>query len=109
MTRTKSSSKNKYKHKNLLKLNKGFRGGLSKLIRTAKQKNKKSLQYTYRNRKIKKRSYKKTWIKQINGSIRTKKYNSIINEIKIKKITINKKIITKLIQNDYNTFLSLQQ
>lgn len=101
MTRT--ISKTQKKHKKIIKLNKGFVGSHSKLFKVANQENIKSLVYSYKNRKIKKRTMKQIWIKKINNKIKEtnfKNYSYLTNFLKNNKILINKKILSKLLEKD---------
>ena len=67
MPRTTKSLKAKTRHKKVLKATKGHYGARSRLYKTAKQSNIKSLQYAFRDRKNKKRSFKSLWIARINA------------------------------------------
>ena len=60
----------KAKHKKVLKATKGHYGARSRLFRTAKQSNVKALQYAFRDRKNKKRSFRSLWISRINSASR---------------------------------------
>ena len=102
---TKVNSKTNKKHKKILKFNKGFVGSHSKLFKIANQENIKSLTYSYKNRRIKKRNIKKIWIKKINNKIKETNFNNysyFSNYLKKNKIIINKKILSKLLEKDPN-------
>ena len=58
------------RHKKYLDLAKGFRGGRSKLYRTAREAVERSLVYSYRDRKVRKREFRKLWILRINAAAR---------------------------------------
>ena len=70
MPRTTKSVTAKAKHKRVLSATKGHYGARSRLFRTAKQSNIKSLQYAFRDRKNKKRSFRALWIARINAASR---------------------------------------
>lgn len=57
------------KHKKVLKAAKGFYGRRKNTIRIAKQAVEKSLQYAYRDRKNRKRSFRALWIQRINAAV----------------------------------------
>jgi large subunit ribosomal protein L20 len=58
------------KHKKVLKAAKGFYGRRKNTIRVAKQAVEKALQYQYRDRKAKKRTFRALWIQRINAAVR---------------------------------------
>ena len=60
MPRTTKSVTAKTRHKKVLKATKGHYGARSRLFKTAKQSNIKALQYAFRDRKNKKRSYEQS-------------------------------------------------
>ena len=60
------------RHKKYLTAAKGFRGGRSRLYRTAREAVERSLQYAYVGRKLRKRDFRTLWILRINaGWVRT--------------------------------------
>ena len=67
MPRVTKSLTAKTKHKKILKSTKGHYGARSRLFKTAKQSNIKALQYAFRDRKNKKRSFRSLWIARINA------------------------------------------
>ena len=70
MARVKRGVTSHARHKKVLKLAKGSRGASSRLIKTAKQRVDKDLQYAYRDRRNKKRDIRKLWIIRINAAAR---------------------------------------
>jgi large subunit ribosomal protein L20 len=58
------------KHKKVLKKAKGYYGRRKNTIRVAKQAVEKAMQYAYRDRKNKKRTYRALWIQRINAAVR---------------------------------------
>ena len=70
MPRTTKSVTAKSKHQKVLKATKGHYGARSRLYKTAKQSNIKSMQYAFRDRKNKKRSFRSLWIARINAGSR---------------------------------------
>ena len=69
--RVKRGYKARRRRKKVLKLAKGFRGGRSKLFRTAADAVDKALMYAYRDRKVRKRDFRQLWIARITGDIRS--------------------------------------
>ena len=60
--RVKRGIKARKRRKKILKLAKGYRGGRSKLYRTAADAVDKALQYAYRDRRARKRDFRRLWI-----------------------------------------------
>ena len=58
------------KHKKVLKKAKGFYGRRKNTIRAAKAAVDKSMQYAYRDRKVRKRNFRSLWIQRINAAVR---------------------------------------
>src|SRR3712207_7825819 len=58
------------KHKKVLKAAKGFYGRRKNTIRIAKQAVEKSMQYAYRDRKNRKRTFRALWIQRLNAAVR---------------------------------------
>lgn len=109
MTRTKGGFISKKRHKKIIDFNKGYYGSQSRLFKIANQENMRSLKYSYNDRRKRKNNFRKIWIKQINNTCKTSslKYNQIIRLLKLLKIEINRKILSKLIQFDTNIFNNL--
>ncbi len=96
----------KKKHKKVLASTKGHYGARSRLYKTAKQSNIKSMQYAFRDRKNKKRSFRSLWISRINSAARDLNisYSKLINGLAKNNIIINRKILSDLAINDESTF-----
>ena len=106
MARVTKSLTAKKKHKKVLQSTKGHYGARSRLYKTAKQSNIKSLQYAFRDRKNKKRSFRSLWISRINSASRELgiSYSKLINGLSTKNIIIDRKILSDLAINDASTF-----
>ena len=96
----------KKRHKKILSSTKGHYGARSRLYKTAKQSNIKSLQYAFRDRKNKKRAFRSLWISRINAASRdlNLSYSSLLNLLSSKKIILNRKMLADLAVNDKETF-----
>lgn len=96
----------KKRHKKILSSTKGHYGARSRLYKTAKQSNIKSLQYAFRDRKNKKRAFRSLWISRINAASRdlNLSYSSLLNLLSSKKIILNRKMLADLAVNDKGTF-----
>ena len=107
MPRVTKSVTAKAKHKKVLSATKGHYGARSRLYKTAKQSNIKSLQYAFRDRKNKKRGYKRAlWISRINAASRDigVPYSKLINGLNVKKIVLDRKILSQIAVEDASTF-----
>ena len=102
MPRTTKSVTAKSKHKKVLKATKGHYGARSRLYKTARQSNIKSLQYAFRDRKNKKRSFRSLWIARINAGSRGLgiSYSKLINGMSKNNIIIDRKILSDLAISD---------
>ena len=106
MPRVTKSVTAKAKHKKILTTTKGHYGARSRLFKTAKQSNIKSLQYAFRDRKNRKRSFRSLWISRINAGARELgvSYSKLIAGLTRKEIVIDRKILSDLAVNDQATF-----
>ena len=106
MPRVKKSLKAKTRHKKVLKATKGHYGARSRLYKTAKQSQIKSLQYAFRDRRNRKRDMRALWISRISAASRAKNvpYSQLINALHKKDILLNRKILSDLAINDASSF-----
>jgi len=102
MPRVTKSVTAKAKHKKVLSATKGHYGARSRLFKTAKQSNIKSLQYAFRDRKNRKRSFRSLWISRINAGSRGLgvSYSKLMNGMTINNIIIDRKILSELAINE---------
>ena len=106
MPRVTKSVTAKRRHKKVLSSTKGHYGARSRLYKTAKQSNIKSLQYAFRDRKNRKRSFRSLWIARINAGSKELgvSYSKLINSLSQKNIILNRKILSDLAISDNSTF-----
>jgi len=106
MPRVTKALKAKQKHKKILSSTKGHYGARSRLYKTAKQSNIKSLQYAFRDRKNKKRVFRSLWISRINAASRMLgvSYSSLTNGLLNKNIILDRKVLSDIAVNDFETF-----
>ena len=106
MPRVTKSLSAKKKHKKVLTATKGQYGARSRLYKTAKQANIKSLQYAFRDRKNRKRSMRALWISRINASTRMlgTSYSKFVNSLLKKNIILDRKILSDIAIHDSATF-----
>lgn len=106
MARVKRGLVSKRKHNKLLKLNKGFRGTNSKLIRVAKQARLHADAYSYHGRKLRKRDIRSLWILRIGEAAKQEglSYSVLMNKLKKSKIDLDRKTLNDLITKDLESF-----
>jgi len=106
MPRVTKAKNAKNKHKKVLHATKGHYGARSRLYKTAKQSNIKALQYAFRDRKNKKRSFRALWISRINAASKDAgiSYSKLINAMKAKNIILDRKILSEIAISDNSTF-----
>lgn len=100
--RIKRGFKARRRRKKVLKLAKGYRGGRSKLFRTAADAVDKALMYAYRDRRQRKRDFRRLWIARINAAVRLNdlSYSKFINGLKKADVTLDRKVLAELALSD---------
>jgi large subunit ribosomal protein L20 len=98
MARVKRGVTSHAKHKKVLDQAKGFRGRRKNTIRIAKQAVEKSLQYAYRDRKNKKRTFRALWIQRINAAVREHglTYGRFIDALNKAGVSVDRKVLSDL-------------
>ncbi len=111
MTRIKRGVLKRKKHSKILKQTKGYYGAHSRSYRLAKEELLKSLSYSYRDRKVKKRTFRSLWITRINAAARSNgiSYNEFICGLKNAKVDINRKVLSDIAVNDPAAFSKLAE
>jgi large subunit ribosomal protein L20 len=104
--RIKRGYKARRRRKKVLKLAKGYRGGRSKLFRTAADSVDKALMYAYRDRRARKRDYRKLWIARINAAARMNSlsYSKFIHGLKLAGVELDRKVLAELAISDPSGF-----
>ena len=97
------------KHKKVLKKAKGYYGRRKNTIRVAKQAVEKAMQYAYRDRKRKKRTFRALWIQRINAAVREHglTYGRFIDGLGKAGIEIDRKVLSELAIKDAAGFKAL--
>ena len=98
MARVKRGVTSHAKHKKVYKATKGHYGRRRNTIRIAKQSMEKAMQYAYRDRKNKKRTFRALWIQRINAAVRPfgMTYSVFINGLAKSGITVDRKVLSDL-------------
>jgi len=104
--RVKRGFKARKRRKKVLKLAKGFRGGRSKLFRTAADAVDKALMYAYRDRRVRKRDFRRLWIARINAAARMNNlsYSKFIHGLKLADVRLDRKVLAELAVSDPSGF-----
>jgi len=104
--RVKRGVTSKKRHKKLLSLAKGFRGGRSKLVKQAKQAVVHAGADAYRGRKQKKLQMRSLWIVRINAALEPHEisYSKFIKKLKDKNIDLNRKVLSEIAIEDPKAF-----
>ncbi|WP_410287349.1 50S ribosomal protein L20 [Desulfosarcina sp.] len=100
--RIKRGFKARRRRQKVLKLAKGFRGGHSKLFRTAADTVDRALNYAYRDRKQRKRQFRRLWIARINAAARMNdlSYSRFISGLKKADVNLDRKVLADLAISD---------
>lgn len=109
MARVKRGVTSHAKHKKTYKAAKGFRGRRKNTIRTAKAAVDKAGQYAYRDRKVRKRSFRALWIQRINAAARVEgfTYSTFIHGLDVAKIDIDRKVLSDIAGADPAAFKAI--
>ena len=94
------------RHKKILKLAKGYYGARSRVFRVATQAVTKAGQYAYRDRRVKKRTFRALWITRINAQSRVEGigYSRLIAGLKKANIELDRRVIDDLAVHDKAEF-----
>ncbi|MBQ7456806.1 MAG: 50S ribosomal protein L20 [Desulfovibrio sp.] len=86
------------RHKKYLAQAKGFRGGRSRLYRTAREAVERSLQNSFVGRKARKRDFRALWILRINAGARLHglSYSRFVHGLKLANVALDRKILADL-------------
>ncbi len=108
--RIKGPSSKKHKKK-ILKLAKGYYGQKSRVFRRAKEQVIRSLQYEYRDRRLRKRDFRKLWITRINAAARLNglSYSQFMHGLKLAGINLNRKVLADIAITDPEGFTKLTE
>lgn len=99
MTRVKRGFVARKRRKKMLKMSSGYYGSRGKLFRISKESVQRALSYSYRDRKVRKRFFRRLWILRINAFVRNygTTYSKFIHKVKKSYCIINRKVLASLI------------
>lgn len=106
MPRSVNSVASRAKRKKIMKLAKGYFGARKNVWTVSKNAVEKGLQYAYRDRKNKKRSFRGLWIQRINAGARLHglSYSEFMGKLHKKGIELNRKVLADLAMNNPKAF-----
>jgi len=109
MARVKRGVTTHARHKKVLDASKGFRGRTSTTYRAALERLEKSLQYAYRDRRVKKREFRGLWIQRINAAVREHDmtYSVFIAGLKKAGIEMDRKVLAAIAYDDSASFAEI--
>jgi large subunit ribosomal protein L20 len=109
MPRVRNKVASHRRRKKIFKQAKGYWGARSKVYTIAKNHVEKGLVHAYRDRKLKKRTFRQLWIVRINAAARMNgtTYSRLIHSLQDKGITINRKILANLAVENPSAFTEL--
>ena len=109
MSRIKRGVTTRAKHKRILDQAKGYRGRRKNTIRVARQAVEKAGQYAYRDRKVKKRSFRALWIQRINAAVRPLglTYARLIDGMNKAGVEVDRKVLAELAVHEPDAFRAI--
>jgi large subunit ribosomal protein L20 len=109
MSRVRGTPSSRRRRKKVLKAAKGYRGGRSKLIRTATESVHRAGQYAYRDRKRRKGDMRRLWIIRINAGARMHglSYSKFMHGLREANVQVDRKMLADMAVNDEDGFARL--
>ncbi len=111
MARVKRGVTTHARHKKVLAQAKGYRGRSKNVFRVAIERIEKGLQYAYRDRRVRKRTFRGLWIQRINAGAREHglTYSQFMNGMKRAGIDLDRKVLSDIAVREPAAFKSLVQ
>ena len=109
MSRVKRGVTSHARHRKVIKQAKGYYGRRKNTIRVARQAVEKAGQYAYRDRKVRKRTFRALWIQRINSAARENglTYGRLIDGLKKAGIELDRKVLADIAVHEPQTFKGL--
>ena len=106
MSRVKRGFKARQRRKKILKAAKGYRGGQSKLFKTAAISVNRARMFAYRDRRARKRDFRRLWIIRINAAARENglSYSKLMGGLQKAGIDLDRKMLAEMAVNDPSAF-----
>ena len=109
MSRIKRGTTTRAKHKRILEQAKGYYGRRKNTIRIARQAVEKAGQYAYRDRKVKKRTFRGLWIQRINAAVRMEglTYSEFMHGLKLAGVELDRKVLADIAMHEGEAFSTI--
>jgi large subunit ribosomal protein L20 len=109
MSRVKGGPHGHLRHKKVLKYTKGQRGSKHLLFKRANEAMLKSMWYSSRDRRVRRRDLRKLWIVRINAAARLNgiTYSRLVAALKKANINLNRKMLADLAVRDPQAFAAV--
>jgi len=109
MARVKRGVTTHARHKKVIKQAKGYQGRGRNVYRVAIERVEKALQYAYRDRRVRKRTFRALWIQRINAGAREHglTYSQLMNGLKKAGVELDRKVLSDLAVREPAAFKSL--
>ena len=109
--RSRNRVASRQRRKKILRRAKGYYGGRSKLLRTAKETVQRSVVYADRSRRLRKRDFRALWIVRINAAARLfgLSYSKFMTGLKKGGVALDRKMLAEIAVNDQSTFGKLAE
>ena len=106
MPRSVNSVASRARRKKVMKHAKGYFGRRKNVWTVAKNAVEKAMQYSYRDRRTKKRNFRSLWITRINAGAREHglSYSQFMGKLKANNIELNRKVLADLAMNHPEAF-----
>ena len=97
------------RHKKFLSAAKGFRGGRSRLYRTAREAVERSMQNSFEGRRQRRRDFRQLWILRINAGARLSgmSYSRLMPGLKVAGVALDRKVLADLAVNHKDDFAAV--
>lgn len=107
--RVKGGPQTQRRHKKVLDLTKGQRGSKHRLYKRANEAMMKSLEYAYRDRRVRKRDFRRLWIARINAAARQNdiSYSQFMHGLKQAGVGLDRKVLADIAVHDNGAFKQL--
>lgn len=111
MPRVKGGPASHRRHRKIMKLAKGYVGGRRRLYRTARETVERGLAYAYRDRRVRKRTFRGLWNIRIGAGARVNglSYSRLIHGLKLAGVALDRKILAHLAATDAHVFDQIAQ
>ena len=109
MARVKRAVHSRKHRRSVLEAAQGYYGNKSRSYRAAHEQVMHSLQYAYRDRRVRKREFRKLWIVRINAACRMRgmRYSQLIVGLQLAQVELDRKTLATLAISDPDTFTKI--